>query len=216
VFLPIDNYCERLGVGFWAEPLNALSNLAFILAAYAAYRLAQRLNPEGVVPTDQLFLTLMVAIIGMGSFLFHTLANGWSMLADVIPIAIYQITFLALYARRVMGLPVLYVAILMVAFLGSGYLVGLLPGHWLNGSLGYAPALVFLAGFAVYHALTQRPEPFILMTAAGLFILSLGFRSTDMWICPHFSLGVHYMWHGLNAIVLYLTTRAYLRCRARV
>ena len=29
----IDIYCERLGPGFWAEPLNATSNLAFIVSA---------------------------------------------------------------------------------------------------------------------------------------------------------------------------------------
>ena len=30
----IDNYCERLLPGFWDEPLNAISNLAFWLAAW--------------------------------------------------------------------------------------------------------------------------------------------------------------------------------------
>jgi hypothetical protein len=29
IFDPIDAYCERLGPGLWAEPLNALTNLAF-------------------------------------------------------------------------------------------------------------------------------------------------------------------------------------------
>lgn len=31
--IPIDAYCERIGTGFWAEPLNALSNVAFFAAA---------------------------------------------------------------------------------------------------------------------------------------------------------------------------------------
>ena len=29
----MDLYCERLDPGFWAEPLNAVTNLSFILAA---------------------------------------------------------------------------------------------------------------------------------------------------------------------------------------
>ena len=29
----IDSYCERLGPDYWAEPVNALTNLAFVLAA---------------------------------------------------------------------------------------------------------------------------------------------------------------------------------------
>ena len=34
----IDGYCERLGPGFWAEPLNALTNLAFLIAALVMWR----------------------------------------------------------------------------------------------------------------------------------------------------------------------------------
>ncbi|MFT2588559.1 hypothetical protein ACMWPQ_29155, partial [Escherichia coli] len=36
---PVDLYCERLSTAFWAEPVNALSNLAFLLAAYFLWRL---------------------------------------------------------------------------------------------------------------------------------------------------------------------------------
>ena len=31
----IDLYCERTSAAFWAEPVNALSNLAFVTAALA-------------------------------------------------------------------------------------------------------------------------------------------------------------------------------------
>ena len=30
---PLNLYCERLGPGLWAEPLNAVSNAAFFIAA---------------------------------------------------------------------------------------------------------------------------------------------------------------------------------------
>ena len=40
IFDPIDAYCERLGPGLWAEPLNAVTNLAFLVAAlFCARRL---------------------------------------------------------------------------------------------------------------------------------------------------------------------------------
>ncbi|MHA1489208.1 MAG: hypothetical protein ACTSRI_06100 [Promethearchaeota archaeon] len=35
----IDIYCERIGIEFWAEPLNAISNIAFIFAAIFAWKL---------------------------------------------------------------------------------------------------------------------------------------------------------------------------------
>jgi len=31
----IDNYCERIDPSFWSEPVNAMTNLAFIVAALA-------------------------------------------------------------------------------------------------------------------------------------------------------------------------------------
>ena len=34
----VDNYSERLLPGFWGEPLNAVSNAAFVLTAWAMAR----------------------------------------------------------------------------------------------------------------------------------------------------------------------------------
>ncbi len=34
-FQPLDQYCERTAPAFWAEPVNALSNAAFVIAAVA-------------------------------------------------------------------------------------------------------------------------------------------------------------------------------------
>ena len=39
-------YCERAGDAFWAEPLNALTNLAFLLAAGSLVRTLLRETPS--------------------------------------------------------------------------------------------------------------------------------------------------------------------------
>ncbi|MGT2481909.1 hypothetical protein ACU4GR_30605 [Methylobacterium oryzae CBMB20] len=44
-FEPVSAYCERGGPHFWAEPANALSNAAFLLAAAAAARRASLSDP---------------------------------------------------------------------------------------------------------------------------------------------------------------------------
>ena len=69
---PIDLYCERVTPAFWAEPLNALSNIAFLIAAYAAFDLWRRLGKNDPVI---LALIMVVAVVGVGSFAFHTLAT---------------------------------------------------------------------------------------------------------------------------------------------
>jgi hypothetical protein len=72
----IDIYCERLDGTFWAEPINALTNGAFIIASILAVRLAMRVNTGGTPPADTLFLSVMIGVIGVGSFLFHTFMPG--------------------------------------------------------------------------------------------------------------------------------------------
>jgi hypothetical protein len=47
-----------------------------------------------------------------------------------------------------------------------------------------------------------------LFLAAGLFALSLAFRVVDLPICPAFPTGTHFVWHLLNALVLYVLLRA--------
>ena len=47
----MDAYCERVGPGLLAEPLNAVSNASFLLAALAAWVLAARWHPFGGSPS---------------------------------------------------------------------------------------------------------------------------------------------------------------------
>ncbi|MEM9127298.1 MAG: ceramidase domain-containing protein, partial [Pseudomonadota bacterium] len=77
----IDGYCERLDAGFWAEPINALTNIAFLLAAAVmAWRTRRLQSPLCTA------LVVVLAAIGVGSFLFHTFATVWSAMTDVVPI----------------------------------------------------------------------------------------------------------------------------------
>ncbi|WP_370458555.1 ceramidase domain-containing protein [Aliiroseovarius sp. PrR006] len=94
-------YCKRVSAAFWAEPLNAVSNLAFILAALWGWIEAKRrdrLDPMTMA------LILLAGMIGIGSFLFHTFANAWSSLADVIPIWTFVLLFVLVALRRVAGI----------------------------------------------------------------------------------------------------------------
>ena len=214
---PIVNYCERTSAAFWAEPINALTNLAFLLAAYGALRLArQHVQPwQWRRDWPIAWLISLIAIIGVGSSLFHTLATFGAMLADVIPIAVYQVSFLAIYSWRIAKLPPWAVGGLIVLFLLAGVAMGqVVPPSLherLNGSLSYAPALLFLAGLALYH---QRSgvllAPFALWQAIGLFLLSLTARTLDLVVCAQVPIGMHFLWHLLNAGVLYMTMRALL------
>lgn len=200
----IDIYCERVEPGLWAEPLNALSNIAFFLGAFFAYHLASR---QQVLGPQSIWLIALLTTIGIGSTLFHTLATQWAQLADVIPILLFQVSFLIIYSRNVIKLDWTRTLVLIVTFAMLIRYFESLPREWLNGSLGYAPAMIFLGGFGVYHFLAKKREPFVLLAAAATFVVSLTFRSYDMAVCEHLSIGVHYFWHILNGTLLYLTLR---------
>ena len=210
---PIDLYCERLGPEFWAEPLNALTNGGFLIAAWMAWRLAASL--PGRAPWTTHLLIGLLATIGIGSFLFHTLAVTWAMWADVIPIFLFQLLFLVLYLVGVARLRALACAGWVLAFFAASWGFAALPAHWLNGSLSYGSAFVFLLGLAIHHRRTARRQPNALAAASGLFALSLACRSLDMQACAWLSTGTHPLWHLLNAGVLYLSTKALVLNEAR-
>lgn len=203
----IDIYCERTAVGLWNEPLNALSNGAFFIAALAATLYARRQN---ALDWRSLLLVFLLVMIGVGSTLFHTLATFWAMWADMIPIMLFQTAYIALYARGVIGAGALVTTGLLGGFFALTVVAAMLPHHWLNGSVGYMPAVVYLTGLAVYHLREALQERWILLIAAGVFAVSLAFRSLDSAVCEALPIGLHYMWHILNGVVLYLCIRGYV------
>ena len=209
MFFAVDIYCERLGAGFWAEPVNALTNLFFIAAAWLAWRRAKSLH--ALSPGVKLLVGLLYAI-GAGSFLFHTFAVGWAGLADVIPIMLFLFVYIWLYCREVAGLSIAAVMVVLLVVALVGGLSGRFP-HALNGSLLYAPALLALLGIGIFHAAFPKNERYVLLGAAGLFLVSLTFRVVDNLICPCFPPGTHFLWHICNAAVLYLVLRGFLANR---
>jgi hypothetical protein len=208
---PIDNYCERLGPGFWAEPLNAATSAAFIAAALYALVLWRR---AGSRDGPALWLVAVTFVVGTGSFLFHTFANRWSLLADVLPIAVFIYSYFLLAMRRYLNLGLVAAigatALFMVFNMSFGRLwFGVLPGMTLNGSVGYIPAALALLAVGIACLLSGvREVGRALLAAACVFALSLVFRSIDGTICATIPAGSHFLWHGLNAFVLLILTRA--------
>jgi len=197
--IPIDIYCERLDASFWSEPFNAFTNAAFLIAAVAAwlrYRNARRVDVW-------LFLLIVnIALIAFGSFVFHTFATRGAALFDTIPIALFVYSYLALALSRFIGLRPAVVAIIVIAFVAvSQFLPLFVPRNTLNGSVEYLPPL--LALFVV--GLFSRPGKVMrgLLIGGVVFTVSLAFRTVDMAICGAFPLGTHFIWHMVNAWVLY-------------
>jgi len=210
---PVDSYCERLGPGFWAEPVNALSNGFFIMAAAHAFRLWRATHPRD---WPSLLLIIVTAIVGIGSFLFHTFANRWSLLADVLPIAVFIYSCFLLAMRRYLRLGIIAAVAITLAFAAFNLTFerlwfGLLPGLGLNGSVSYLPALTAMVAVGVacrIRGVTRAGAA--LLWAACIFAIALVFRSIDSAVCSALPLGTHALWHMLNALVLWMLVIAAL------
>jgi len=205
----IDFYAERTAPGLFNEPFNTVTNLAFIIAAWAAWRYARR---RGALTGDIGTLIGLVAAIGLGSTAFHMFATRWALLLDVVPIMLFLLAYLWVYTRTVMRLPVAATLGLFVLYFASTYAAFRVPVVF-RRSVGYAPVLLFLSGLGIYHCLKIRHGRWLLLAAAGVFTLSLGFRSYDHAAAAYVPMGSHCMWHILNGAVLYLTLRALVAAR---
>jgi hypothetical protein len=199
----LDHYCERTDPSFWAEPLNALSNLAFIVVALLLWRDARRLDRlDGGI----MLLLAWVFAVGAGSFLFHTFANTATLWLDIVPILLFLLIYLWLSLRRILawGVPTAAAptAVFLLAVFGAGRF-----GHLLNGAPFYLPALVMLIGLTIAHA--EKRGNFVTMLGATIiFVFALTFRTLDNTICHLFQAGTHFLWHLFNGAAVFYAVRA--------
>lgn len=194
-FEQVDGYCERLAPGLWAEPLNAVTNLAFLAVALWVW---PRTHGMG-----RLFAAVL-AVIGIGSGLFHTFANRLTGLMDVLPILAFILIYVFAASRDFLRLPLWAAGLATLAFLPFAALTGpvfaRIPG--IGSSAGYAPVPLLIL---IYAALVARHAPATargLGVGAALLILSILFRALDLPQCGRWPEGTHFLWHLLNALML--------------
>jgi hypothetical protein len=227
------SYCERGGdPSFWAEPLNAVSNGAFIVAGLvAAVQLARAARTDRAL--FEWVLVVLVLAIGVGSFMFHTYATVWSIPFDTVPIALFMVGYLGYALCRFVGAswPGVLVA-LVLFYVTIRYAQGiactneLLPvtraagKRCFNGTLGYTPAFVALVLVGVVLLWQRHPAARYLLAAAVVFLVSMTFRTLDIELCgltrlSGRALGTHFLWHALNAVVLYILLLGAIRYGGR-
>jgi hypothetical protein len=212
------SYCERaLDPSFWAEPINAISNGAFWMAAVAGLLLWLKAAKHQRAWID-LVLVALIFIIGTGSFLFHTFATRWAVLADVFPIIAFMLVYLGVALRRFLGWHWIAVALGVAVFfvsLQQAEMIRCGEKPCLNGSVGYLPAFVVLMLIGTVLRVQSHPAGRSLVAAGLIFAVSLALRTVDRTICDATDLGAtsgpigtHFLWHFLNAVLLYVLVRA--------
>jgi hypothetical protein len=203
----VDHYCERTSSAFDAEPINALTNVAFLVAAWAAWRVYSRYPSRG---KQGLVLALIatIALVGLGSFLFHTVATRWAEWGDVLPIMLFMLLYLWLVLTIFFGWPVwLKLATLATYFAVTFYAEAVIPGDVLWGGALYLPTLFLMLVIGTLLHWRRLRGATAFLVAIVVFLLSFSARTLDAKLCTAFPIGTHFLWHLLNAVLLFILTR---------
>jgi hypothetical protein len=213
----VDHYCERVAPGLWGEPANALTNVAFLIASGLLFWLLVR-QPSRV-PVTVWLLPVTTAVVGLCSLAFHMLATGFTGLLDTLSIIAFILIAAVVTVHLIWEVPWRWAWVV-----APGYLAFALG---LNAALsaiggeravlgGYLPALVGLVGFGLTIRLTAPVESrrfgTLLLWTAALFAVSLTLRTLDSPLCADLPMGTHFLWHCVNATVMFLVSYTVIRC----
>ena len=203
----IDGYCERTGPEFWSEPINAATNAAFLIAAYVMWR-----RTGGRLPMATALIVLLAAI-GVGSFLFHTFATVWAAAADTTPIGLFVLLYVFAANLRFWGWTWWGATFATLAFIPYAVIATAgfeeLPFFVISAFYWPIPLLIALYGLVLLGRVPETGRG--LLIGAGILTVSLVARSVDEIACGAFPLGTHWLWHLLNAIMLGWMIEVYRR-----
>ena len=134
-------YCERAGTGIFAEPLNAVSNLAFLITAVLAAGLIRR---QGGMSRLTRALPWSIAEVALASALYHTLRGPLTFALDALSLLLFVVLALLIVLREI-RLQTAAVGLITLVFIGlEAAALFLLPQQFLNGSTTYLLMLFLL------------------------------------------------------------------------
>jgi len=204
--------CERVGPGLLAEPLNVISNFGFILVAIAIYRYYHRHEDIGGRRIwDIQALTFLVFIIGVNSIVFHAYPNQTTELMDTVPIVLFILLYFVSVLFRIGRVNIFQAVVCSTAFVGFSHILVHQFPHAMNDSIGYLSSMIALIAIAVYLHLKARPSSSHFMLAAVVGCTSLFCRVIDRDVCDVLPMGTHFLWHCLNALLLYILLKQIIR-----
>ncbi len=220
-----DCYCEAIGSGRVAQPVNSWSNAAFVLAGLAVLAHTGRRGPS-LMASGAFYARLYGALaifLGLGSFAFHGTMKAWGGAVDLISMYAYVGFFVAYDAarigewarRRFVGVSLALTAIPSMA------LAVIPPEHGKWVFAGVVAAALLLEG-AVSMPSVRPWAPRLIdpvrrpwfWAGLGSFAAAFGVwnitRTDGVWCAPHSMLQGHGLWHLLSALAVWCFYRYFL------
>ncbi len=205
-FETIDGYCERIDASFWSEPLNAVTNVVFLMAAIWVLR-RKELNNKARA------LAFLLGMIGIASFLFHSVATAWAGALDALFILLFTLLYIFIASEDFLGLSRRSALVVTLGYFPLSVVVEwlTLPLSFLGSTRIYIPILVLIT---LYSLILYKKFPYLsrgLAMGALLLTISMFARSVDLPLCETIPIGTHFLWHVINAIMLAWMIEVYRR-----
>ena len=197
-------YCERIGAGPLDEPLNAISNLAFAVAAILA---AVHIHKRQVVGLFPRILPWSIGAVAVASTIYHTLRSPLTFVVDALSLSIFMVVAIFFVLRKITARTISAI-LLGTAFLSvEGVALFCVPEGFLNGSTPHVIALVFVV--LLMGLISRRHESLArqVVPIAAFYAVAIVCRTIDMAICSWLPIGTHFLWHVAGAIAAFLTIR---------
>ena len=205
-FETIDGYCERIDASFWSEPLNAVTNVVFLMAAIWVLR-RKELNNKARA------LAFLLGMIGIASFLFHSVATAWAAALDALFILLFTLLYIFIASEDFLGLSRRSALVVTLGYFPLSVVVEwlMLPLSFLGSTRIYVPILVLISLYSLILIKKFRDVSKGLAVGALLLTISMFARSVDLPLCEIMPTGTHFLWHVINAIMLAWMIEVYRR-----
>ncbi len=212
VALHIYGLCERASDAALAEPLNVLTNLAFFATATLLWRECRSDSDlRGFKVYDIKLLISLIFTIGVCSSLFHLHPTPLTELLDAVVIAVFIICFFLSVMVRIVKCKLMETFVCFMAYAGFTHILVTQFPNAMNGSIAYLSTMTTLIFIALYLNLKRRATARAFLLAAMIGMISLFFRSIDNAVCEKIPFGTHFMWHVLNALLIYIVMMQLIR-----
>ena len=143
----MDFYCERTNEQIFNEPINAISNIFFIIVSLSLIKILKKNKSNNIYYIQP----VLIFFIGIGSFLFHLMPNLITLYSDIIPIFLFSLSFIFLFNRDVINVSHLNNAFLFfLFFILLLFITPKLNYEILNGSEFYLANYCFLTLYTIW------------------------------------------------------------------
>ncbi|MCB9987820.1 MAG: ceramidase domain-containing protein [Rhodospirillales bacterium] len=201
--LPYHSYCE-IASGPIAEPFNALSCLAFWIAAIAIW-----LQRDDESSDFHQVAAVVLFVLGVSGMMWHGTLDRLAFGFDIIAIYMLMALVVTMLCNNILKWPLWASLITVTALIFFSAWLRDSAVPWLPQQGGaFLPALLFLSLVAL--AIQPRYEQATVYLLAGAYALFFGlaFRSVDLYLCLQLPIGTHFLWHIFVAIFVIYVTKA--------